>query len=294
MKLHFLISISSESEKLFGVRFLRSFFKTDNLCDITLFHVNTTDLKSQACSLMAMWESPGTDNTAPLTVAAKKAIARAKLLLQSGDIGVDSLKTKTITERHGKVGDILLEGANNMYDAMILGRRTTYALQWMFERAADEIAQALIRNAALSSPIWICCDPEEGRRHVLLCVDGSRSSLRMADHVGYILSFIPVHNVTLLHVKGPLSSDSEPIFRESESILAGHHIGPERITQKTVTGLSVINTICREETTGEYAAVAVGLSRQPDKSITLGSWKVGKTTTALLSKISRASLWCCP
>lgn len=291
-KLHFLVSISAETESLNGVRFLCSFMGAENSCDITLFHILSPASNSSA-ALTEMWDNPHEQIEGKLTATTRRALEKAKGALHSSDI-LHHMKTKTVKEQYGKVKDILTEGANGLYDAMVLGRRATYALQWMFDRPADEIPQALIRDASLSSPLWICSEPEEGRSNVLLCLDGSTSSLRMADHVGYILNFAKRHHVTLFHVSPTVTGDGDRILEEGAEILAKHSIAPQRIHRKSAWGLSVINTILSEKSSGKYAAVAVGLHGSSSKGVldTLGV--VGKTTSTLITKISKAALWCCP
>ncbi len=293
MNLHFLVSISSESENLYGIRFLCSFFGSCKNIDVTLFHISSSNDNSSA-SLLNMWENPAEKLENMITPAARKALNQAKFHIDSGSISVDELKTKTIMERHGKVKDILTEAANGLYDAVILGRRATYTLQWMFERPADEIPQALIRDASLSSPMWVCNEPEEGRKNVLLCLDGSASALRVADHVGYILSYLPQHTITLFHVCNPVSNNAEKIFQDGVDILSKHNIAPERILQKTTWGLSVTNCILSEKSNGKYAVVAVGLIGTNEKNASPPNTMVGKTASVLLKAISKAALWYCP
>jgi len=290
MNLHFLISISSESENLYGIRFLCSFIGSCKNIDVTLFHINSPNDNS-ASSLMSMWEGPEEKAERMIHPAARKALNQAKFLLNSESLAVNELNTKTIVEQHGKVKDILTEATYGLYDAVILGSRATYTLQWMFERPGDEIPQALIRDASLSSPMWICNEPEVGRKNVLLCLDGSTSALRITDHVGYVLSFLPHHTITLFHVCNPVSNNAEKIFQDGSDILFKHTIASERIKTKTTWGLSVTNCILNEQSNGKYAVVAVGLSGTNEKSAIHSNNIVGKTSSSLLKEISKASLW---
>ncbi|MGW8195815.1 MAG: hypothetical protein ACWGOX_16290 [Desulforhopalus sp.] len=294
MKLHFLVSISSVTESLYGVRFLCSFLGSYSDCDVTLFHIHAPAQKKSSAVLQSMWDEPGVPSVATLDASASKALRTSRQLLQAGNININAVTAKTVREKYGKIRDILTEGANGLYDAIILGKRATYALQWMFERPADQTAQELIRHAALRSPLWNCNEPEEDREHVLLCLDGSESALRMADHVGYILSFVLHHHVTLFHVSSSRTSGSDKILDQGEAVLLSHNIARERIHKKAKTGAPAANAILKEEQNGRFAAVAVGLNRQTDKTMTHSVKSAGKTTSILLSKITKASFWCCP
>lgn len=293
MSFHILINISSDNENLYGVRFFHSFFKDSSPGKVTLFHINRLDSKNSSHTLMEIWNHPENDGDDQLSDRARKSLARATRYLDGCDVTIDEVKTKTVKERFGKVKDILTESSRGLYDAMILGRRATYALQWMFDRPGDEVSQALIRDTSLECPLWICSEPEEGRNNVLLCVDGSPSSLRAADHVGYILSKVKHHKVMVLHVTTTRTSNIKDILQEATDVLLSHDIAPERIESKRGWGLSVPGAILSEKNSGRYAAVAVGL--QGNSGGVLNSMGLqGGTTATLIKKISKAALWCCP
>ena len=295
MNLHLLINISSDTENLFGVQFFNSFFQECSHCNVTLFHICRLDSPDASNSLLDMWENPEDRIEGKLTVDAKKALDKAKRALKKQDVVINNIKTKTVEERYGKVKDILSESSKGLYDAIILGRRATYALQWMFDKPSDEIPQALINDTSLSSPLWICSEPEIGRKNILLCVDGSASSLRAADHVGYILSKAKRHNVTVFHVTTTRTSNIQEILKEATDVLLSHNIAPERITSKRGWGLSIPGAILTEKNYGQYAAVAVGLHDDgPSKGVFDRLGIQGGITATLVKKIEKAALWCCP
>lgn len=293
MNLHFLINISSDTENLYGVRFFNSFFRDCGSCNVTLFHISRLDSSDASQELMKMWEGPE-DKTVEgiMTVGAKKALDKARRSLESNRVVIEQVKTKTVKERYGKVKDILMEGNRGLYDAMILGRRATFALQWLYERPGDEIAQTLIQDTSLECPLWICSEPEEGRKNVLLCVDGSPESLRAADHVGYVLSRAKRHGVTVFHATANPTADAGEILDKAVEVLLSHSVAEERIQKKSSWGVSAANAILSEKNNGRYAAVAVGLPPSKGKKGIFG--REGGTTSILAKKISRASLWCCP
>ncbi len=293
MSFHILINISSDNENLFGVRFFHSFFKDSSPGVVTLFHISRLDSRNSSHTLMEIWNHPEGDGQEALSSRARKSLDRATRYLKDCDVTIDEVKTKTVRERFGKVKDILSESSYGLYDAMILGRRATYALQWLFDRPGDEVSQALIKDTTLECPIWICAEPEEGRKNVLLCVDGSASSLRAADHVGYMLSKTKHHKVMVFHVTTTPTSNITNILKEATEILLSHDIDPKRIESKRGWGLSVPGAILGEKNSGRYAAVAVGLHGNSGGVLnSLGLQ--GGTTATLIKKISKAALWCCP
>lgn len=292
MDLHLIINISSDTENLYGVQFFSSFFEHVAGCKVTLFHIYSSGNRLTSSSLLDAWENPEQNLQSSLSKTARIALDKANRILGQAS-QISETKTKTIQEKFGKVKDILSEGSQGYYDAMILGKRATYTLQWMFDRPGDEIATELIKDGSLTTPVWICGSPEPGRKNVLLCVDGSPSSLRAADHVGYILSKAQDHDVTIFHVTTTRTSRIQTIIDETTDVLLSHGISPERITGKRGWGLSVPGAILGEKNYGRYAAVAVGLHGIQSGFFDNFGIQNGVIAT-LINKIEKAALWCCP
>ncbi len=293
MKKHFLVTISNDIENLFGVRFLCSFFNTIGEHQVTLLHICRTDDKAMASTLNQMWKGPNEGIEGLVTIQARKAIFKAKEMLGQHKMAIEHTMAKTVAERYGKVKDILGEGSRGLYDAIVLGRRASYALQWMFERPADETVLSIIKDSGCVTPLWICPEPKPELKNVLLCLDDSENSLRAVDHVGYILAGQEQHTITLFHATGGSDGKTEELFQRAEALLGTHALGGDRINRKTSWGLSVAGTILGELDKGGYAVVALGLrgERQAREKSTSIS---GGTTAKLISKLEKASLWCCP
>lgn len=293
MNKHYLVTVSNDFEHLTGVEFICSFFKSRSEHQITLLHICRLDSKIATNSLLEMWDNPDDRVKGKLTVGAKKAMDKAITLLSDSRMSVDEMITKTFAERYGKVKDILNEGSSGLYDAIILGKRASYTLQWFFERPADETAKAIIADSSITTPIWVCPAPEKGRKHVLVCVDGSDESLRAVDHVGYILSKQDQHNLTLFHVENGAGLDIDTIFKKSLLLLNEHNIDRQRVTTESTWGINVAGTISSFAEKGNFAAIAVGL-RGVDKGIMKRMNLAGGTTASLIERAEKISIWCCP
>lgn len=294
MEKQLLVTISNDVEHLFGVKFICSFFHKMSEHRVTLLHICRRDCNDMTKTLMDIWDGPADNVQGQLTVGVRRSIKKAEKLLKESRMSIDQIITKTVAERYGKVKDILAESAKGLYDTIILGRRASYSLQWMFERSADETIQAMIKDSSCTSPLWICPDPEPGRKNVLLCVDGSENAYRAVDHVGYILSAQDQHTITLFHVENAAEKQSDKIYQRAEAILLGHNIGAERINRNSAWGVSVPRSILGEIEKGGYAAVAVGMCGQKKQGLLKDLHLAGGTTVKLVSKIEKASLWCCP
>lgn len=293
MKKHFLVTISNDVDHLYGVRFICSFFKEMSQHNLTLLHICRLDDNNANKTLNEMWAHPDDKVVGNLTTGARRSIDKANSLLAKSRMSIDQVITKTVAERYGKVKDILTEGSDGLYDAIILGQRASYTLQWAFERPGDEVAQTMIKDTCCTSPLWICPENEQDRKNVLLCIDGSDNAYRAADHVGYILSAQDQHKVTLLHVASGISDTSKEIFERAESILNEHGVDSKRISQKLTWGLTVTGSILSEIDKGGYAAVAVGLHGQ-EHSLMKDFNIAGGTTSKLINKLKKTAIWCCP
>lgn len=293
MNKHFLVTISNDTDNLKGVEFISSFFKKKSEHRLTLLHICRLDANDMNSALMEMWDQPDSKVKGRLTVGARKAIDRSTEMLSSSRMTVDEIITKTVAERYGKVRDILTEGQEGLYDAIILGKRASYALQWFFERAADETAQSIINDSCFTTPVWICPEVEPDRKDVLVCVDGSENSYRTVDHVGFILSKQDQHSITMVHVKTGSGPPSHEIFARAEKVLADHQITDERIETVSTWGFSVSGTILGILDRHRHAAVAVG-RHGADPGLLKNLNLAGNTTASLIRKIEHAALWCCP
>ena len=293
MKFHFLVTLSDNVRHLFGIRFICSFFS--NLaedCQVTMLHIHSTGRNDMKGVLGNMWMRPADDEYSRLTVQAKRAIGKSKDLLLDKDIPRENIYTKACAEHYGKIEDILKEALMGQYDAITLGRRASYSLQWLFENQADETEQAVIKRLC-SIPVWICPEIEPIRKNMLLCLDGSDSSFRAADHVGYILASEPSQAITLFHVASSDGDNSLPIFKHAESILLYHGVNGDRINWLVGKGHNIARVIGEEVNKGRYAAAALGLHGMQEHSMR-AKGLTGRTITKLIRKIERAAIWCCP
>ena len=293
MNKHFLVTVSNDYQHLTGVEFICSFFKQLSEHQITLLHICRLDANDMNKTLLEMWDSPDERVSGRPTIGAKKALNNATKLLSNSKMSVDQMITKTSPERYGKIKDILSEGTSGLYDAIILGKRASYALQWIFERPADETAKTIIRDSSLSCPLWVCPEPEIGRKNVLLCLDGSEGSYRAVDHAGYVLSRQDQHRITLFHVENGVGLDTSEIFKKATEILHNHQINDERIHTHTTWGINVAGTISGYAEKSGFAAIAVGLEGG-DQGILKRINLAGGTTSSLIERTENISLWCCP
>ena len=280
---HLLVTVSDETSCLYGVRFVGSFFRNKSLVRITLFYVVPTVDHAKG--------RPGLESHVRKQLShaqqqkGQDALDTAKRMLCDRGFLDEQIACRLAFKQLGTVKDILREAGQGLYDALVLGRRG-YAL---FESVlADSVSREIFeRGSAL--PLWVCRQPEELRRNVLLCVDDSQPSLRMADHVGFILESEPEHSVTICHVDTGETSDKQGMLQRVRQQLTNNGIAEDRISMQVLPQGNVVKTILRQTAAGNYAVVAVG--RAGVKKGVLQQWLVGSRSMKLLGSLDKAVLW---
>lgn len=285
MDRHFLLTVGDDLNSLYGVRFAGSFFRKKAETRLTLFYVaprfDSMDLGEDVAQhqmdrrLAEVYREKGQAALdASLKYLCERGFQEAKLT------------TKLIAKCHGTVKDIVLEGHAGLYDAVILGRRG-YSL---FEKSFTNSVSREILDRDIDFPLWICRRPEDGRKHVLLCVDDSEPSLRIADHVGFILNQEDHHTVTILHVDSGDGKNVERVLEQARSKLSANQVAGDRINTRVVRSTKVVKAILEEVEKGAYAAVAVGRGGSQSTGM-LRKWFMGSCSLNLLEVLDKAALW---
>lgn len=288
MDRHLLVTISNDPQHLHGIRYVAYFFQDKRDIRLTLFNV--------VAGAPAVWaEEKSFETLAQGEEMAKRNLDRSlqtlseckRILVQHGFLP-DNIDTKHSSQGMSRAMTILREGEEGLYDAVVLGRRATMRLAEILD---DSVSKGLLMEE-VTFPLWICREPEWGRRNVLLCADGSEPSLRMADHVGFMLAKETEHNVTMLHVTRPGGSDDPaPIFAATREAMERNGVAPERIEARVLEAAKVAPAILREASDRRYAAVAVGRTGAGEGL--LGRLFMGSVSMSLFREIREAALWTC-
>ncbi|MGC9195989.1 MAG: universal stress protein [Syntrophobacteraceae bacterium] len=282
MRKKILITVSDEASHLYGLRFVGHFFRNKTEVDATLFYV-----------------APRSDfgETKPVSADLKiqRAVQkRAGAVLDTArqrlvDFGFapENVKTAFTLNQFGRVDDIVRQARSGKYDAVVLGKRGYLFFQSIMESSVTR--QILARE--LDFPIWICKNPQEHLKNVLVCVDGSEAALRMVDHVGFILGEESEQCLTLLHVDTGETKDSEQFLEQARSKLTQNGICDDRIQPMVVpsTNTGVAKKILEKAASGNYAAV--GLGRVGIRKGGLTEWLVGSRAVKVIESIQKTSVW---
>ena len=146
---------------------------------------------------------------ASLKKVIKKNTAQAQMLLEKQKermvtMGVPNERIEMVTQPRmlGLAKDILEYAHKGIYDAIVVGRRGLSRIQKTFMGSTS----ANLLEGAEAIPVWMV-DGNVASQRILVAVDGSESSHRALDHVGFMLSENPEIKFSLFHV----SPDAEDI-----------------------------------------------------------------------------------
>lgn len=285
MDRHFLIAVSENKSALFGIRFVANFFADKKNIKSTLFHAIS---KSQA-----VWGDERNlaenrrqkEQEKKATVKGEAALNVAKKECAGLGFPPDNVFSKLQKQEFSKVGDIINEGEKGLYDAVVIGRRGLSMLEEAFE---DSFSTDLF-NQTFTFPVWLCRSSCSNGKNVLLYLDGSETSFRMADHVGFILSMEKTHRVDILISEE--KADPISTLERCKEILLGHGL-PEALIQHKISPLgNPAKTILDAVNKEHYAAVALGRSGK-EKSLLMRLFK-GPVSSTLFKELQDSALWIC-
>lgn len=285
-KKNLLIAIRDSTSSSQGVRFAGSFFKNHADLIITLFYVIQKPLSEH------LRIDPWADDLAAsvaLPQDVEKTFSLCSKVLRQKGFPENQIQKISRRKQSGTVSDIISEGRHGLYDAVLLGKRSTSFL----ENILNGNKGHEVMEKELSSPVWFCRDPDENRRNVLLCLDGSAIGEKIADHVGYILQDEEHHCVTLFYVDKGQDVDQEIIFAEATDVLKSYGLPAERIKKLTVKALRVTRAILDQAEQGKFAAIAIGsVGRTVNKGIY--EQLIGSKCKNIFDQIDKATLWIVP
>ena len=286
MQKKLLITVSDESSYLHGVRFVGSFFRNKSQVSVTLFYVAPhadVAVKGMGTGHLEL-DRKATEAGRKKT---QQVLDAARQMLCDRGFPSENVTTKFIFKEFGTVKDILREARHGAYDAVVLGRRG----YMLFESVLSTSTTKEILDRNIDFPIWVCRHTEENRRNVLLCIDGSSASLRMVDHVGFMLKDESEHSITLFHVDTGEGESKEVVLEEARKRLLDNWVSDGRIESVVVTSpvTGVAKTILDIVESKAYAAVGVG--RVGIQKGLLKEWLVGSRTMKLVEGMQKAALW---
>jgi len=288
MNKHFLITATEQKSGNYGAKFFGHFFENKQDIKATLFYT--------AARPPVQWEKERTAESArdrqkidrENKEKGQKALNAAKKILEDLGFAQEQVITKVQSRKLSRAEDIIHEGSEGNYDALVLGRR---GLSWI-EEAFDESVSKRILERKYDFPLWLCRMPDVERKNVLVCLDGSDPAYRIADHVGFALHDETKHRVQLLRVKNDRSEPgSDAIFKKAKEQLLKNTFPEHLIDIREIEGSDPAKVILEEAESGRYAAVAAGWTGAGKGALERIFY--GSNCHKLLNELKHAALWTC-
>ncbi len=126
-------------------------------------------------------------------------------------LGVNPSDIQVVTQlqKLGRAKDIIEYAQQGSYDAIVVGRRGISRIQETF---AGSITANLLEHSRII-PVWVI-DGQVSSNKIMIAVDGSETSLKAVDHLGFMAAGNADIELTLFHVV-PRFSDVCPVKIEA-------------------------------------------------------------------------------
>lgn len=283
-----LLTISDQANALQAVHFSNHFFKNKADLKITLLYIATNPQAGFSTSLQGQEVIEAQQLKSAYQKKGHEALQKADSLLENFGHPIENILTKFRFRSFSTVKDIIQEAEVGLYDAIVLGRRGISRFE---EFLGDSVSKQMLEEN-VSVPFWICREPDLDRKNVLLCLDGSESSYRVVDHVGFILQGEP-HQITLFHIQTQDSPFQENIMHRAKQILEENNFPASQIEQQSVSvsASNITQTILEKAQKGEYAVVAVGYSGAHKEKGFFKRLQLGSVTQKLFYNLRGSVLW---
>jgi len=280
MGLHLLVAVGHMLRTPIEINFINSFFKSKADLRITLLSALT-----RSGSNPSVRKNKLPVDSTPFHRKRLETLDAARTLLLAYGLPEDRIGAMVLENECVTMDDVVREAVSGLYAAVLLrkGGRSLYDEFFSFGITRETL------NQESNVPMWICNHAEAGRKNVLLCVDETDASMRMAEHVASILHGEPEHGVTVFHVDtGERSNVPEIVERARQKLIDGG-ISNHRVAILVKPSQRVIGAIREEAAAGAYAVAAFGHERRRPKRFK--AWLAGSRCLAILETLDRCALW---
>lgn len=130
--------------------------------------------------------------------------------MESQGVHPDQIETRTQSRNLGYAKDIIDITQERNYDVIVLGRRGLSGIAKLY---AGSVTTDILEQSQVI-PVWLV-DGTAPAGDLLLAVDGSEASLRMIDHVSFMLTGATNASITMLHITNSANNYCEIDLDES-------------------------------------------------------------------------------
>ncbi|ROQ89562.1 universal stress protein [Desulfosoma caldarium] len=282
MEKHLLITVSDEMSHLCGVRFVANFFKQKKAFRLTLLYVASTQPTGD-------WKAdrPRSKAKIPAETQARgqKALDRSAEILMEAGFDEAQIQSKLIPKEMETVKEIVMEARRGCYDAVVLGRRGYAAFAGVF---STSVSTEVLRQP-LPCPLWICRNPGSEHERVVLCVDDAEASMRITDHVGFMLRD-EEHRVCLFHVITDRAQQTRDIIDKATKVLEDNGVASQRIDRKIMVSQNVAEAIMDDHRESPASVIAMGHEHEGSHGFFGGIFS-SSVCSGVLKRFENGALW---
>jgi nucleotide-binding universal stress UspA family protein len=223
-------------------------------------------------------------------------------------IASERIEVTTQARRLGFAKDIIEFAQQGRFDAIVVGRRGLSGIAKLY--AGSVTANILEQSQVI--PVWLV-DGKAGAGKILVAVDGSEASLRVIDHISFMMNGDSEARITLLHIASNARNSCEIDFEEEpdteleDIIVRGDKacidqfyvrvlekfnqagIEGERVRFETIEGRKRVGKAIMDfAEKGDYSTLVVG-RRGIDRSFFMGS-----VSRYMIKNLSDGAVWLIP
>jgi nucleotide-binding universal stress UspA family protein len=283
MQREVLVAVSRDGSAWYGLRFVSWFFRNKKSFRVALMCIARDPAAGREGLRFSHEREELERQSRVVREESQKALEDACAYLMRAGFPARNVKSTVRISEFGTVQDLVGAAERGLYDALVLGRRGLGRLEALMR---DSVSAALLAEE-VTFPIWLCRTPAPDRSNVLVCVDGSASSIAAADHVGFMVADEPDHAVTLFTVQDDPDA-AHAALEQGRAALEANGVAPERIVHRVVRGGNVVEAVLAEADAGPYAAVAVGRAGLAGRG--RGAF-LGSVGVKLMRTLERSALW---
>jgi len=306
MEKQILMAVDGSIHSIQSLRYATKMLRGSNEAIFTLFH-------GEPMISQYLLDEVRTDPKAynALKKVNKKNKEKSRILLEKQrermiTMGVPKKRIVMVTQQRmmGLTRDILEYGRKGIYDAIVVGRRGLSRVQKTFMGSTS--AKLLEHSEVI--PVWMV-DGNVKSKKILVAVDGSESSYRAVDHIGFMLVENPEIKYRLFHVSQDandldaisLGMDDpdlnefvtkgskrhiEKFFADAEIKLKEAGIAPNRVEMITTKRKGRVGKmILNEAKKGNYGTVVAG------RRGTSHAHYFGSVSRYVTERITNRALW---
>lgn len=281
MERHLLLAVGKQAHATSGLNFVSNFFTKKEEIRFTLLTISSA------------FGDTGTDPI-EFSLAEKKGLALLKGVqntLEENGFANENIALRNIQAKGTRALSLIHEATEGKFDAIVLSHRERMTIDDLLDTS---VCNELLKGSHKSHPppFWLCRQLGHNRKGVLLCTDGSGPSMRIADHVGFMLQEVPGQDVRVLHIADPAKkdlSDAETVVQQTIDELVDAGLEQSRISYKIIQGRKTARMILDETARGNFAVVAMGTTGAGRKI--LSKLFTGSVARKVFFELNGAVLW---